>query len=253
MEKDTGKPAGGVKLVVTQDKNPPLYGRESVVSSKEDGTFSINALSTGRHILQLAAPRQGLADWVAEPVEVITEAGKTRSDVKVQLGKGGVLEVVVTEAASNQPLDRASISIRDEKNKEWLSADSDKDGIARIRLVPGGYQISGVYKQAFTSDRRQETITIEDGATERIAWALNEMPKVSGVVRDADGKPVEGVKLSILPASVEEASSDSQGKFEVIWDRRGWPAEDTTFCSCSPARETQFSCGCGDWRSHKNA
>ena len=241
VEKDAGKPAGGVKLIVTQDRNPPLYGQESVVSSKEDGTFSINALSTGRHILQLAAPREGLADWVAEPVEVITEAGKTKSDVKVQVSYGGVLEVVVTEAASNQPLERASISIRDEKNKEWLSADSGKDGIARIRLVPGGYQISGVYKQGFTSDRRQETITIEEGATERIAWALNEAPKVSGVVRDGDGKPVEGVKLSILPASGEEASSDSQGKFEVIWDRRGWPGEDTTFCLVARHRQRNLA------------
>ena len=230
VEKDTGKPAGGVKLIVTQDRNPPLYGRESVVSSKEDGTFSINALSTGRHILQLAAPREGLADWVVEAVEVITEAGKTKSDVKVQVSYGGVLEVVVTEAVSNQPLERASISVRDEKNKDWLSADSDKDGIARIRLVPGGYQISGVYKQGFTSDRRQQTITIEGGATNRMAWALSSMPKVSGVVRDADGKPLESVKLNILPASYEEVGSDSQGKFEVSWDRRGWPGEDTTFC-----------------------
>lgn len=230
VEKDTGKPAGGVKLIVTQDRNPPLYGRESVVSSKEDGTFSINALSTGRHILQLAAPREGLADWVAEPVEVITEAGKTKSDVKVQVSYGGVLEVVVTEAVSNQPLERASISIRDEKNEEWLSADSDKDGIARIRLLAGGYQMSGVYKQGFTSDRRKQTITIEEGATNRMAWALSSMPKVSGVVRDADGKPLEGVKLNLLPASYEEVGSDSQGKFEVSWDRRGWPGEDTTFC-----------------------
>jgi uncharacterized GH25 family protein len=229
VEKNTGKPAGGVKLIVAQDRNPPLYGQESVISSKEDGTFSISALSTGRHILQLAAPTKGLADWVAEPVEVITEAGKTESDVKVELTKGGILEVVVTEAGSNQPLERASISIRDEKNDEWLSADSDKDGIARIRLVPGGYQISGVYKQGFTSDRRQETITIEEGATRRIAWALNEAPKVSGVVRDADGKPLGGVKLGILPASGEEVSSDSQGRFEVVWDRRGWPGDDTTF------------------------
>jgi uncharacterized GH25 family protein len=230
VDKNTGKPAGCVKLMVTQDRNPPLYGQESIVNSKEDGTFSINALCTGRHILQLAAPTKGLADWVAEPVEAITEPDKTTRGVKVELSKGGLLEVVVTEAGSNQPLDRASISIRDEKNKEWLSADCDKDGIARIRLVPGQYQISGVYKQGFTSDRRQETVTIEEGATKRVGWTLSEAPKVSGVVRDADGKPVEGVKFSILPASYEEVSSDSQGKFEVVWDRRGWPGEDTTFC-----------------------
>lgn len=230
VEKDTGKPTGGVKLIVMQDRNRPLYGQESVVSSKEDGTFSINALSTGRHILQLAAPREGLADWVAEPVEVITEAGKTKSDAKVELSKGGVLEVVVTEAGSNQPLERASISVRDEKNNQWLSAVSDKDGIARIRLLAGGYQMSGVYKQGFTSDRRQEAITIEQGATNRMAWTLSGMPKLSGVVRDADGKPLGGVKLSILPASHEEVTSDSQGKFEVVWDRRGWEREETTFC-----------------------
>jgi uncharacterized GH25 family protein len=241
VEKDTGKLAGGVKLIVTQDRNPPLYGRESVVSSKEDGTFNINALAAGRHILQLAAPREGLADWVAEPVEVITEAGKTKSDVKVQVSYGGVLEVVVTEAGSNQPLERASVSVRDEKNDEWLSVDSDKDGIARIRLVPGGYQISGVYKQGFTSDRRKQTITIEEGATNRMVWALSSMPKVSGVVRDAAGKPLESVKLNILPASYEEVGSDSQGKFEVSWDRRGWPGEETTFCLVARHKQSNLA------------
>jgi hypothetical protein len=39
-------------------------------------------------------------------VEVVTEAGKTKSGIKVELSKGGLLEVLVTEAVSNKPVEK---------------------------------------------------------------------------------------------------------------------------------------------------
>jgi len=41
--------------------------------------------------------------------------------------------------------------------------------------------------------------------------------RIAGVVRDEAGKSLAGVKLQVLPMSRGEATSDSQGRFEVAW------------------------------------
>jgi len=230
VQKETGKPVGGVQLMARSEQRTPFLIQEPLVS-KQDGTFGINALVGGRHIVQIESSRQGLADWVAESVVVITEAGKTKSGIKIELSKGGLLEVVVTEADSKQPVENASISIREPRNKQWFNARSDKDGIARIRLAPGGYQMSGAYKQGFTSNRRQENITIENGKTKILAWQLTKQPKITGVVRDMAGKPLEGVKLKICPmGGREDSTTDADGKFELSWNPGRWGERETVFC-----------------------
>jgi protocatechuate 3,4-dioxygenase beta subunit len=230
VTKDTGKPISGVRLIVKKETNRPLFG-QGPVSSKEDGTFNINALAAGNYLVQLVRPQEGGGEWVAEPAKIALEVGQTKTDVRIELSKGGFLEVLITEARTNKPLDKASVSIRDGKNSQWLSARSGKDGIARIRLIPGEYQLSGVYMQGYTSDRHQEAVTtIEQGSTKRVTRTLRESPKVKGVVRDVAGRPIEGVVLKVLPGGREEVSSDSEGKFEIVCDRRGWGEEDTVFC-----------------------
>jgi protocatechuate 3,4-dioxygenase beta subunit/peroxiredoxin len=228
VEKTSGKPVAGVKLVVLEQQRVLPFDLRTIVS-KEDGTFSMDSLAAGKKVLQIVPPAEGTADWVAEQVEVTTEAGKTAAGVKVEVSKGGLLEVVVKDAETKKPVDKANVSVRDQRNNTWFSARSDKDGIVRIRLTPGEYQIGGVYKQGYTSDRRQESVTIEDGATKRVEWLLIGQPKITGVVLDEVGKPVEGVKLKILPAGYQDTASDSQGKFEVNWDPRNWGSQPTVF------------------------
>jgi protocatechuate 3,4-dioxygenase beta subunit len=227
VEKTSGKPVAGVKLVVLEQQRGLPFDLRTIVS-KEDGTFSMDSLTAGKHLVQIVPQAEGTADWVAEKVEVTTEAGKTTAGLKVEVSKGGLLEVVVKEAETKKPVEKAGVSVRDQQNDTWLSARSDKDGVARIRLTPGEYQIGGVYRQGYTSDRRQEPVTIEDGATKRVEWLLTSQPKIVGVVQDEAGNPVEGVKFKILPAGgPEEATSDSQGKFEQSWDPARWGSQPT--------------------------
>jgi len=227
VEKKSGNPVAGVKLVVLEQQRGLPFDLRTIVS-KEDGTFSVDSLTAGKKVLQIVPPAEGTADWVAEQAEVTTEAGKTADGVKVEVSKGGLLEVVVKDAETKKPLEKAGVSVRDQRNNTWLSARTDNDGIVRIRLTPGEYQVSGVYKQGYTSESRQEAVTIEDGATKRVEWLLAGQPKITGVVRDEAGKAVEGVKFKILPAgALEEATSDSQGRFEQSWDPRRWGSEPT--------------------------
>jgi protocatechuate 3,4-dioxygenase beta subunit len=227
VEKTSGNPVAGVKLVVLEQQRGLPFDLRTIVS-KEDGMFSVDSLTAGKKVLQIVPPAEGTADWVAEQVEVTTEAGKTADGVKVEVSKGGLLELVVKDAETKKPLEKAGVSVHDQQSDKWLSARTDKDGIARIRLTPGEYQVSGVYKQGYTSESRQEAVTIEDGATKRVEWLLAGQPKITGVVRDEAGKAVEGVRFKVLPAGgPEQATSDSQGRFEQSWDPRRGGSEPT--------------------------
>jgi len=227
VEKASGKPVAGIKIMASRGRNQPNFGLKPVVS-KKDGTFSINALSADIYALGFVTSREGPSDWVAEPVEVITEAGKTRSGVKIELSKGGILEVVLTDAVNKKPAEKASVSIWHHESNRYHSSRSDKDGVARIRLAPGKYLMSNVYyKQGYSRKGRQETITIEDDKTARIEWQLTAPPKITGVVRDEKGKPVQGVKLEVYPLDGQDVNSDAEGKFEIIWDPGYWGSRET--------------------------
>jgi uncharacterized GH25 family protein len=228
VEKASGRPVAGIHIMVTKGLNQPDFGRKPVVSG-EDGAFTVNALEPGKYLLMTVTPTGKTADWVTAPVEVVTETGKTKSDIKVELTKGGLLEVVVTDAASKKPVEKANVVILPQGGNRASYSITDEDGIARIRLTPGEYQMVQVYKQGYSRDRRQETITIEDGKTEHIEYELTGQPKITGVVRDEKGKPVKGAKLKVLPGGREDATSDADGKFEAVYDPANWPRESTTF------------------------
>jgi uncharacterized GH25 family protein len=221
VDKATGKPVPNIKMILIKGMNPQPFDQRTF-TSKEDGTFIIDSLVAGVYKIQIVSSAEGLDEWVAEPMEVITESGKTKSGVKVELIKGGILEVEVTEADSNKPIENARIIIQRPDGSVSVGATSDVNGIAGIRLNPGQYQIVQVYKQGYSRDRSQETATVEEGKTARIKFQLTGQPKITGVVRDEAGNTVEGVKMRVCPMGREGAASDIEGKFEVNYDPGSW-------------------------------
>jgi uncharacterized GH25 family protein/peroxiredoxin len=230
VDKDSGRPVAGVKLLIRQDRNRQVYGHD-IITSGEDGKFSVSALAAGSYNLIFATPREELAEWVAEPVNVMLETGQTKENVKIELGKGGFLEVLVTDAVTKKLLEDAYIYLYSEHNSQSFNGRSDKEGIARVRVLPGVYRSVSSYLEGYSSFEYQNPVTIEEGTTKHIAMSLEKAPRISGVVRDAEGKPVQGAKLMVLPSSSEEVTSDTQGEFLIKWDRRGWSEqEDMVFC-----------------------
>ncbi len=223
VQKSTGKPVGGVKLIARSEQGVG-YFRHTPLVSNEDGKFSINALASGIYILQLVQPREELADWITEPVEVITEVGKTKSDVKIELCKGGILEVVVTDAVSKQAVEKASVSVRNVEGSQYLNSRSDKNGIARLRLMPGEYRTNSVYKEGYSRQGFQDTVTIEEGKTEHIEYELAGQPKITGMVRNEKGEPLKDVKLKVCPmrGGRGDSTTDAEGKFEITYDPGRW-------------------------------
>lgn len=230
VEQDSAKPVPGIKLAVRREGNRSIIGQDPV-STAEDGTFSINALAAGKYVVQLVRRGDGLAAWVAEPVRVELETGQVQKDIRIEVGKGGMLEVRITDAQSEQPLEKAHVSIRDEMRNQWIYGSSDNEGIARIPLLPGAYQFDRISLHRYNSERPREAFTVENGMTKHLRYQLTGQPKITGVVRDENNRPVAGVKLKVCPMGFEEVSSDAEGKYEISWDPGMWgrrPRE-TTF------------------------
>jgi len=229
VQKPTGQPVAGITLVVTYAGGRVLDGYEPVRVS-DNGTFALPALPAGDYLLQVAAPRDKSTDWVGAAVAVTLKTGQAVTGLKMEVSKGGMLEIAVTDAASNKPIEKASASVRSSQSNQWFHATSDAEGVARIRLAPGTYQLQGTSKQGYGYEEQTQTITMEEGATKRVAVALKETPKVRGVVRDPAGAPVAGARIRIMPSGYEDITSDAEGKFEVTWDQRSGMRSRTNFC-----------------------
>ncbi len=229
IEQDSGRPVAGVMVEIQNSQIVPTL-RPDPIASGSDGSFKFDGLPAGTHVVSVTFPRDSVADWVASPVSVTLQAGQTKDDVKLQVSKGGLLEVVITEAGANKPLEGASISVQALGQRRQESTSSDANGIVKMRLVPGSYQLSGVFASGYQYSQPQESFTIEPDKTRRLTAQLNVIPMVRGVVRDPDGDPVKGAVLNLLPGGHEGKYSDAQGRFEVPWEPRGWDRDDTVFC-----------------------
>jgi protocatechuate 3,4-dioxygenase beta subunit len=224
-----GEPIAGVKLTAQSDplQGAVLYSKPAATA--QDGVFRIGGLAPGMYVVRLPSARRGqMLEWVAEPARVSLKAGETRGDVKLQLVKGGIVEVLVKDDAG-KPIANASVSLRHTQLEEWMGGTTDPNGLARMRVLPGRYNFSGAYKEGYGRQMGREEVAVEEGETKRIESILNTLPKIAGVVRDEAGNPLAGVKVEVKPSGREEITTDAAGKFEASWDPTSWSSGRTTF------------------------
>lgn len=186
-------------------------------AARADGSFSFS-VPAGQYTLQLATPRDQAARWVAEPMSLRLGPGQD-VEARIEARGGGLCEIALAEDAGNKPVAQARVSIRERAGlSNGMTVLSDAGGVARIRLLPGEYDIESVLCEGYAYDGPSRAVTIEEGETRRLALILT--PTVRGVVRDPEGRPVAGARVRIVGAGREEATSDQQGRFEVAWDRQ---------------------------------
>jgi len=227
--KTTGKPVAGVEII-TQPEERGLPLPPEPVATGEDGAFRFGALPAGGYTVQLNRPADGVTEYVASSVEVTVKAGETRSGVKLQVSKGGVIEIVVKDEADDTPVEKASVNVRDPETDQRFHGSTDESGIARIRVPAGQYAVSQAYKRGYNQQRRDLQVTVEEGQTKKVEWTLTSAPKITGTVRNQAGDPVAGVKLEVKPdGGATQPTTDADGKYELAWERAGWNSSDTIF------------------------
>ncbi len=217
VEKESGKPAAGVKVMAeSEPRQVAVLGKPAITA--QDGTFRIGGLAPALYAVRLAwAIRAQAAEWVAEPVRVSLKAGETISNIKLQLTKGSIIEVLVKDAAG-KPVAGVIASLRHVAPEKSTGGSTDPNGLARLRVLPGRYSFPGVYRDGYSRPMSQQEVTVKEGETKRIESTLNPLPKVAGVVRDQAGNPLAGVRVEVKPSGQEETVTDASGKFEASWD-----------------------------------
>jgi hypothetical protein len=156
----------------------------------------------------------------------ITEG--VRADAGIEARREGLLGIVVADAASSRLIGKASMDIRRLDGIPYCIADSDANGVAWIRLAPGGYEVLGAVCEGYTYEGQRQVVAVEQGTTKRVVMALT--PNLHGVVRDPYKVPMVGAWISVVGAGREEATSDGQGRFDIAWDRRCQFREAAAFC-----------------------
>jgi protocatechuate 3,4-dioxygenase beta subunit len=216
VEKEGDKPVAGVSIMIQPEPGAmrlPMPMRPVV--SGPDGTFRTGDLAAGSYTVQLVTGRT--AEWAAEPVPVSLSAGQTKSDVKIMLVKGGIIEVLVKDTAG-KPVARAQADLQDvAREQQTHRALTDPNGLARVRVTPGRYVLARVFVEGRVRPTDEEQITVAEGETKRIECTVNPAPKLAGIVRDEAGHPLAGVTFEFVPTmlSRDEITSDASGKFEV--------------------------------------
>jgi protocatechuate 3,4-dioxygenase beta subunit len=216
VEKATGKPVRGIAVVAEPAVRAAILPPKPVVSGA-DGTFRIGDLSEGDYTVRLNLGRT--AKWAAEPVDVTLSMGQVKNDVKIQLVPGGVIQVLVKDAAG-QPVPRIQADIRNiERERPVYRVPTDANGLAQLRVTPGQYVLARLVDRG-RPQQSGERITVTEGQTQRLECAFGATPKLAGIVRDEAGNPLAGVKISVLPSMAlrTDVTTDGSGKFEADWN-----------------------------------
>ena len=186
VEKTSGRPIAGVKVIAGADQMEDGFLPPDPVTTAEDGTFRIGGLAAGRRTVQLAMTIGQAAEWAAEPVEVDLKADEMKSGIRLELTKGGVIEVLVKDT-SGKPIAGAGLNVRRVQRDQCYSGRTDKNGLARIRVPSSEYRVSEPIQIGYALQRREQQVTLEEGETKRVEFILNAAPW--GRARGVPGTP----------------------------------------------------------------
>jgi len=215
----TGQPLPAARLTL-QSSQPGFFmdGAIEPARSDADGAFRFDDIAAGSYSIQTVFGTNALSDWVAEAVPVTVEAGKAARGVQVTAARGALLEVSVLGKEDRKPV--AQVNVSAHKEHAQSAAVSDTNGIARLRLLPGDYQITA-FRQSMPSS--QSSATVETGKTNRVELELAAPQKISGVVHAPDGQVAVGVSVRIVGGygmADADLKTDANGKFELEWNQR---------------------------------
>jgi protocatechuate 3,4-dioxygenase beta subunit len=215
---DTGQPLPAARLTLQSDQGIFVGGAIEPARASADGAFRFDDVASGSYSIQTFFGTNALSDWVAETVPVLVEAGKAARGVQVKAERGALLEVSVLGKDDRKPV--AWVSVYAYKEHFQSAAFSDTNGIVRLRLLPGDYQIEA-FRQSLPSSR--STATVESGKTNRVEIELAAPRKISGVVHTPDGQVAAGVSVRIVDdfgVADADLKTDANGKFELEWNQR---------------------------------
>ena len=237
---ENNQPLPAAQLMLMPDSPRGYTVGNSPAKSETNGGFHFDKVLAGSYRIQVFFGTNNNAGWVADMVPVTVTAGQTTRAVLVKAVRGALLEVTVLNKADHKPQPKVNVTaFRDESQSHGIS---DSNGVAKIFVLPGDYQVSAFRQQPQSSG--QASATVEADKTNRVEIELAEMSngqfgsgpavKISGVVHLPDGKPATGASVQLVGGygpRGENLLTDANGKFELEWNPRQFGGQnDQTSC-----------------------
>ncbi|MBP8303950.1 MAG: carboxypeptidase regulatory-like domain-containing protein [Phycisphaerae bacterium] len=221
VDKANGRGVSGVKLSITQHVGTGAVSRS--VTSVKDGSFRLADLLPGWYSLSIAESDEGQAEWVAEPSYFRVESGRTETEVDLVASRGGLLEVLVTDAETCEAVEGASIGITEHiTGPATYKPVTDQGGMVRLRLLPRAYCVRSIQKHGYPYRELRQVIQIQEGLTTRQEYETGWDMVIRGVVRDKAGEPVRNTQVEALGIQVPESRTDGQGRFHLGSNQEGF-------------------------------
>lgn len=185
--------------------------------SAADGTFRLENLGPGRYFVKAAFGSNSVeAGWVADPVRVSVESGRTSRGVELKALTGGFLEVAVTGETNS--LAMSKIEIETSKEGYQVSDRVGTNGLVLLRLPAGDYQMHALRNHSRIASGSAH---VDNGVTNRAEIEVSQPKQLTGVVLGVDGKPVPDMPVRLVGrfGHVElEPKTDAQGRFSMDFD-----------------------------------
>ncbi len=224
VDEDSGKGVPDVRLLARPDTGYANYSCVAPVVSGPDGAFVYPGLAANEYSLQVVAPDGKPADWVGHDVKVTVATGQT-TETNVPVSKGGIIEVTILDAATEQPIENARANVSQAakfgRHPCWNhSVFTDANGLARLRVLTGESRLR-MWADGYDSLTDPDPPVLVEGQVLRREASLAAYPTVTGVVRDPNGQPAAGVMVASKPVCQENARTDEGGRFQVRWRPSG--------------------------------
>lgn len=224
VTQDGQQGVGGLSVMV-RDFKLPINLFYQPVTSAEDGSFTFSNLSPGEYTVFTLDD-----DWISEPV-MVTVASDAEAEATIELTKGGTLEVTVIDGESKDPVAGVSVNFSHQQTQQYQHLVTGDNGVGSKQVLAGIYKVSA-YKQGYRSSNEAGSVVVENGKTATLTIELGGQPKITGVVTDSDGKPIEGATLRMIPnwgGQRDGVKSDAKGHFSMTWDPQRMGQSEMTF------------------------
>ena len=220
IEKATGRPVSGIKLVADhRAKQGPTSPTVATVTG-EDGTFAIVGMLEGDYRLCVAG-RTRIPDWVAAPIMAKATAAPAAGAASMEVVKGAVVEVTVTDKRTGRPIAGAAVEILPEQpGLQRADSVTGSDGVGRARVMPGKYAMDSVHAPRYDRENTHQPVEVGEDQTRRLDVKLEGLVLVEGTVLDEAGEPVEGARVSLVHGGRLSDTTDAAGRFAIWWSRR---------------------------------